>query len=44
MSLNKNSISLNLKNTEIVNLIAFKKLAKKSKAEIIMITFKNIKK
>ncbi len=37
-------ISFNLKNTEIISLTAFKELSKESKAEIIIITFKNIEK
>ncbi len=44
MSLNRSSISSNLKNTKIVSLAAFKKLIKKFRAEIIIIIFKNIEK
>jgi len=44
MSLDISLISSKLKNTEIISLIAFKKLTKKSKAEIIIITSENIKK
>jgi len=44
MSLNISLISFKLKNIKIISLIAFKKLIKKSEAEIIIIIFKNIKK
>jgi len=37
-------ISLNIKNIKIISLAAFKELTKKSKVEIIIITFENIKK
>ncbi len=40
----RNLISFNLKNIKIISLIAFKELIKKFKAEIIIITFKNIEK
>jgi len=38
-----NLISSKLENIKIVSLVVFKKLAKKSGAEIIIITLKNIK-
>ncbi len=38
------SISFKLKNIKIVSLITFKKLTKKSKVKIIIITFENIEK
>ncbi len=44
MSLNISLIFFKLKNTKIVSLIAFKKLTKKSEAEIIIITPENIEK
>ncbi len=44
MSLNINLISFNLKNIKIISLITFKKLIKKSRMKIIIITFKNIEK
>ncbi len=43
MNLDISLISFKLKNTEIISLTAFEKLAKKSGAEIIIITFENIK-
>ncbi len=44
MSLNRNLIFFNLKNTKIISLAVFKKLAKKFKKKIIIITPENIKK
>ncbi len=44
MSLNISLISSNIKNIKMMNLTAFKKLSRKFKAEIIIITPENIKK
>ncbi len=44
MSLNISLISSKLKNIKIVSLITLKELTKKLRAEIIIITSKNIKK
>ncbi len=44
MSLDISLIFLSIKNIKIVSLTVFKKLTKKSEAEIIIITLKNIKK
>ncbi len=43
MSLDISLIFLKSKNTEIISLAAFKKLVRKSEAEIIIITLENIK-
>jgi len=44
MSSDISLIFLSIENIKIISLAVFKKLTKKSKAEIIIIIFKNIKK
>jgi len=44
MDFNRSSISFNFKNIKMISLVVFKELTKKSKAEIIIIIFENIKK
>ncbi len=44
MNFNRSLISFNFENIKVISLTAFEELTKKSRAEIIMITLKNIEK